>query len=188
MANVNSPFGARPLFTETGGNSPLMPFLITDSTAVFIGDFVDGTGTSAYSSQFDGYLPTVQQSAATSVPLGLVVGFLPVTRDSTIYRVASTDRIALVLVDQNAEFVMQCSGTIAVTDMMANFDITVGSGSTVTGLSAMEVDSSTFDTTATLPFRVVDFYHSPDNDVTLTNARVICRFNDSFYRGNTGLN
>lgn len=190
MPNADTPFGARLIQNETGSYPPVRAMLVasTYATVLFMGDFVDTTGTSALSSELGIYLPTVEQSAATSVIYGFIVGFAPNrTYENQIYRTASTERVVYVCDSMQAEFEMQASAAFAVTDAMANADIVVGSGSTVTGLSGMEVDSSTFNTTATLPIRVVGVVPREDNEVGSNNTKLICRFNDAFFRGNTGL-
>ena len=56
-------------------------------------------------------------------------------------------------------FVVQAAATeITFADIGANVDVTVGSGDTLTGISAATIESGTLNTTATLPFRIEDLW------------------------------
>jgi len=185
MANVDSIFGARYLGTLGGGGEPkTRTFLIpaTDNTAVFMGDFVTHQGTSAVWSVDGALYPVVAQSAASDRPVGFVSAVRP-SRDyeNQIYRSASTERLVDVIVDPYALFEIQTSGTFAVGNVGANADFTVGAGSTVTGLSGMELDQTTVATTDTLPLNIVGMVPRADNEVG-ANAKLICMLNNSAYK------
>jgi len=144
MANTNTIFGARYLMDPFGGGATgkLMPFVVpaSDPTALFIGDFVRLSGGSSASESALGYLPTIQQAAATEVILGVVEGF-GVDPDNLqrIHRPVSTLRVVWVNVNYNAFFTIQSRGTGAAADIGKVGDIVVAAGSAVTGLSGMEL-------------------------------------------------
>lgn len=197
MANVDRVNGFRPVKSGTGApyNGQVNLYFIpsTDSTAVFVGDLVKLAG----SASTDGY-PTVAQAAAGDVPVGVVVGFLPenVTPggisngrtpnlDTPIHRVASTNRYVLVADDPDLVMVGQedgVGGALAVTNIGQNASIIVAAGSTVTGASGMEIDSSTAATTRTLVLRLLGFVNSPDNEIGSANAKLLVGFNIHQYR------
>lgn len=165
MANVDSPFGFRAIRYRSGApyngacNRYICP--ASDSTALFIGDAVSAPTTQGFGANGEPYI--TQSAAGGEKSLGVVVAFEPATNASTVYRAASTERYALVADDiQNLIFEVQCSGYMTATQNMNYADITVGTGSTITGLSAMELDSSTTATTAAT-LRIVRPSTKPSN-------------------------
>jgi hypothetical protein len=175
MANVNKVNGFRPLryLNGTPYNGAFTRYVIpaSDPTAVFVGDLVkmDGANDSATG------LRTVVQSAAGNTSVGVVVGFEPDPADLNTpqYRRASTKRIVYVCDDPNVLLVAQEDGDtdpLETTDMGQNVDIIVGAGSTVTGASGMQIDSTTHATTATLPFKLMEFVATPDNENVLASG------------------
>ena len=84
----------------------------------------------------------VLQVAAGDAIYGVIVGFEPDNSNlSLLHRTASTLRTALVCVDPTVVYQVATNATgIAKEDIGLNGDIEVGSGSTVTGLSGMELD------------------------------------------------
>ena len=180
MANVDSPFGFRPVSMLDGspysGAMRECAILAADGTATFIGDAVTLTGTADAEGR-----PAVRQANANEAVFGVVVGFEYDPNDLTDQdRKASTLRRCQVVPALDCLFEVQTSGSFAITDV-ANFaDLTVGSGSTVNGLSAMELDSATYGTGATL--HVLGFVDRPDNEIG-NNAKVLVRFNESQLRG-----
>jgi hypothetical protein len=204
MANVDRVNGFRPVKSGTGApwNGQVNLYFIpaSDGTAVFVGDLVKLHG----SASTDGY-PTVIQSAANDVSVGVVVGFLPdnVTPggvdngrtpnlDTPNHRTASTDRYVLVADDPGLIMEGQedgVGGALAVTNIGQNVQVVVAAGSTVTGTSGMEVDSSTAATTSTHELRLVGFVNRPDNEIGSANAKVLVAFNKHQYGsvGTTGI-
>src|SRR5688572_9436370 len=87
--------GAANVYSVAAGNG----------TAIFIGDLVTLAGTSQ---TIDGVVYSdVVQSATGDIFQGAVVGVLPATADSLIYRAASTQRLLLVADDPNLVFEAQ---------------------------------------------------------------------------------
>jgi hypothetical protein len=169
MANNTTPFGLIPRKRIDSGyyTGGIMQFSVPagDGTAMFVGDLVKLAGTSQF---INGVIYNdVIQAATGNVFAGVVVGFLPDTRDSLIYRAASTARIVLVNVDPNAEFeIRQVAGGTPLTanDVGLNANVVVGSGSTYTGWSGMALDNTTEATTNTLDLKIVGMPSRADND------------------------
>ena len=157
MANADRPFGLRPVRHRNGHpwNGAVRPYYITatDGTALFIGDPVDIVGDSNDSEvtviggKFaPGSLSEVTRATAGDGNriTGVVTGIMPTTRDSTIYRAASTEAVLLVCDDPSVIFQIQDdAGAALSTDTVGlNANLTAGTGSTVTGLSAFELAAS----------------------------------------------
>jgi len=191
MANVDNPHGFRAVnrFGGTFTGSVIRAVIpSSDATATFIGDAVKLHGDSVEGS------PTVIQVAAGDPVYGVVQSFEadPATSLEDQYRKASTQRFCQVAIaDDNAYFAVQADDvgtTLASTHVGQNADITGGSGSTATGISAMELDSSTVATTATLDLQIVGFLNQEDNEIGVANQEVIVKFNDPQSKaGRTGV-
>lgn len=180
MANANTPFGLRPVYNSNGspynGNSTLCAFASGDTVAAFVGDPVKLTGTAEAGTG----IPIVAQCAAADSIHGVIVGFDPDRSDLTKnYRAASTARYAMVCIDKGIMYVAQedsVGNNLAVTEVGIATDIVVGTGSTITGASAVQLDSS--DTaTAAGQVRIMGLYRSPDNEIG-TNAKWLVTINE----------
>ena len=158
--------------------------LAADGTATFMGDFVKSGG----SSDADG-VPSVVQAAAGNTLRGVIVGFVQNSADLTqMHRTASTLRYCLVADDPATVFEIQedgVGGALAITDVGENADIIVAAGSTVTGNSGMELDTSTHATTAA-QLRILGFVRRPDNEVG-ANAKVLVRIIEHELTSTTGV-
>jgi len=67
-----------------------------------------------------------------------------------------------------------------------NANLVFGAGSTTTGISGVEIDSSTLATTATHQVRLISFYDTPSNDATANNSELVVKINNSVMNGGTG--
>lgn len=181
MANTDHAFGLKPVRHVTGApyNGAALVFSTAtgDATAIYIGDPVKLSGTSTTIN--DVVYTDVDQAATGDVIVGVVVGVLPDTADSLIYRAASTARRVLVATDPFLEYeIQEVSGGTALTaaaiGLNANF--VVGSGSTTTGLSGVELDNSTEATTNTLDLQIVGLVARSDNEVG-EHAKWLVRIN-----------
>jgi hypothetical protein len=108
-----------------------------------------------------------------------VVGVKPVTADSTPYRVASTQRILYVCDDPNMLFeIQEVSGGTALTadDIGLNANFVVGSGSTTTGYSGVELNNASEAGTNTLDLKIMGFRNAPDNAIG-EHAKWLVRIN-----------
>lgn len=188
MANVNRANGARPVKMITGApytgqcNKYYVPS--TDGTAIFVGDFVKSGGTCDAAG-----VPTVAIAAAGDTLRGVVVGVVPDTADSLIYRAASTARYVLVADDPNLIFEIQADNggaNLALVDVGENADILVTGGSTTTGQSATELDSSTHQT-ASAQLRILGFAQRQDNEPASNYAKVLVKINEHELASTTGV-
>jgi len=153
MSNIDTPFGFKPVGHLLGGpwngkvNAYYVP--VGNAAALFKGDAVKSAG----SADASGKYPTVAQAAAGDVIRGVIIGFgdnpFTMTHPETPnrdYLPVSTAGYVFVVDDPFVIFEIQEDN--AANDMTADMvglstDIaTVGSGSTATGKSAMELDSS----------------------------------------------
>ena len=184
MANADTMRGFTPIKNIDGtpfnGATIKCALLVADATATFIGDAVTLSGTASA----EGY-PSVQQAAASDTQIfGVVTSFDAAPTDlETQYRKASTLRLCNVVPAGSALFKIQSDGATDITDVGRQADITVGSGSTVSGLSAMELDHSNLGTGANLT--VIGFDERPDNEIAAADVDVIVRINESWLHGTT---
>lgn len=190
MANRDATCGLK-LIGSLSGRMPstmVCALLAADATATFVGDPVKLSGTA----DADG-IPSIAQAAATDPIFGVITGFLPrVAARDALYRPASTLTYATVCVDPNALYEVQVDDdayTFAITDVGLNADILVGSGSTATGASAVELDASTLANTAGLQLKVLGMVQRADNAVG-DYAKVIVKINQHVLQydvGNSGV-
>jgi hypothetical protein len=166
MANSDAPRGLTPVRHRNGApyNGAANVYVIpaSDGTAVFIGDAVKSAG----SADAEG-VPTVARAAAGDAVRGVVVGVLPDTRESLPYRAASTLRKVLVADDPDLVFEIQedsVGGALTADEAGENADLIVAAGSTLSGRSGMELDSSTH-TTSSAQFRILRLVRRPDNEI-----------------------
>lgn len=180
MANSDFRFGLQPIRNGIGApwNAGMaQPYYIPVgyATALYVGDPVIVTGdlnSVEHNSNPVGTLQIVSLAAAAGGTYlsGSIVGFDPLWSDLTKqYNPASTARIAYVCDDPEAIFTIQEDGDttpLAVTSGSNNADlITTHDGSTVTGLSGFELDSSTINTTNSLQLRVLRLYPTLKNEI-----------------------
>jgi len=181
MANVDSPFGLRPVRYMSGApyNGAVNAYATAagDGTAIYLGDPVIISGTAQ---TIDGVIyQDVDQAATGDVIVGVVVGVKPDTRDSLIYRAASTQRILYVADDPNLLFeIQEVSGGTALTAAAIglNADFVVAAGSTTTGQSGVELNNATEATTNTLDLQIVGFQNRTGNEVG-EHAKWLVRIN-----------
>lgn len=186
MANADTPFGLRPVAHQSGAayNGAFRTYNIpaTDATAVFIGDPVKLAGTA---STVNGIVYTdVAQAATGNVVTGVVVGFAPSPTDlSSRHRAASTQRLVYVADDPDLVFeIQEVSGGTALTSAAVglNADFVVGSGSTTTAMSGVELNNATEATTNTLDLKIMALVQREDNDFG-EHAKFLVRINRHQY-------
>ena len=143
MANTDSAFGLRPVGGLTGGpfSGRVSKYYVpsSDSTAIYLGGLVKPAG----SGDAGGIMSVTGNVSTGDAVIGVVVGVEPVTRASTVYREASSERYVFVADDPNTLFEVQEDGTSAVTAVGNTADLTgLTSGSTVTGRSSIEISTA----------------------------------------------
>lgn len=197
MANADTPFGLRPIgpgSASVDNGKIIHCYLPSDyATSVFIGDPVikvaagsnDVPVTVVGGGTFEiGTLPEVNVVTVgdTNEITGVVVGFLPTTRDSTTYGAASTTRVALVNIDPYQEYLIQADGAVPAASVGLNAVlIATHAGSTVTGYSGMELDTTSDAPAADASnqLTIMRLYNAPDNETNLLHNKVIVRVNIS---------
>lgn len=188
MANVDKAFGLRPLGNlSASGSQKQYGYEIADNQAgaIYQGDLV--TLKDGYILQFN----PASHSAAVGVFNGC--NYIDPSSGKPTWKnyypgsvnITQGKIVADVLDDPNQLFIIQNDGTSAVTDYGKNADIVVGTGSTTTGLSANELDTSTIATTAALNLKIVGLWDVPNNAVG-ANAVVVVKINEHLY-GSAGV-
>ncbi len=191
MANIDAAFGLRPIAkvgSAPGGTTGTTKYSIGDNqgTAIFTGDPVKYKN--------DG---TVEVATASDALLGVFMGCFytdPTTGKPTFrnYFPASLspgDAIAFVADDPDQMFVVQqdsVGSNLVAADLNLNANLIFGAGSTTTGVSGVEIDSSTGAATATHQVRLIDFYDIPSNDATANNSELVIKINNHSLNGGTG--
>jgi hypothetical protein len=187
MANVDKAFGLRPLgnLSATGAQKQY-GYLIEDnySTTLYQGDLVTIVG--GYIVKF---LPATHAAA-----LGVFNGcnyVNPTTGKPTWSNVYTQTNItsgvitADIIDDPMQLFIIQADGSIAQTDIGKNADVMGTGGSTTTGVSSMELNTSTIADTAALNLKIVGLYDAPGNSFGAF-AVVVVKINEHLY-GSTGV-
>ena len=166
MANTNAPFGFRQ-YSGTGSSPTYEQVAVQiayNATNIFFGDPVEPDAAGVVT-QGDG------TTAAAGIA-GIFVGcqYLSVSQKRTVWSnfwpgsdVASGNTVTGYIVnDPNAKWVAQTDATgIATTDINANIGFAIGTGSTLNGISGAYLDTTTINTTNTLPFRIVGLIDFP---------------------------
>ena len=188
MANVDKAFGLRALGNLSAtGSQKQFGYQIADnqSGAIFQGDLV--TLKDGFILQFD---PS-SHSAAVGVFNGVFYTD-PTTGKPTFsnyypgsVNITTGTIQADVLDDPNQLFIIQSDEDIEQADFGKNADVVVGSGSTTTGVSAMELDSSTIATTAALNLKLIGIYDTPGNALG-DFCQVVVKINEHLY-GSAGV-
>jgi len=190
MANIDSPFGLIPIAKvgQNPNNGGLTQYDVgaSQSTAIFTGDPVtyknDGTvevadATTAFCGVFRGGFYT---DPTTSKPT--FTDYIPAS-------LATTDAKAFVCDDPQQSFIAQQdsdSVNLVAANLNENCNLVFGAGSTTTGISGVEIDSSSKNTTATHQVRLISFYDTPDNDATANNSIFVVKINNHQLMGGTG--
>jgi len=152
MANTDRPFGFKPVGHLMGsswnGKANVYYIPSSNATALFKGDAVQLTG----GCTDDGKYPAIAQATAGDPIVGVIIGFgeapnimIKADYPNRVHCPVSTEMYALVVDDPFVIFeIQEDSVGAAITSSQIGFstDITIGTGSTTTGLSAMELDSS----------------------------------------------
>lgn len=183
MANTDAAFGLRPIKYRDGTpyNGGGNPYYVGtgETNDIFIGDPVNITGTAntttvevpGYGTFPAGTLPavTLATAGAGNNLIGSVVGVGALPGDLTKqYRAASTERVLFVEDSPDVVYEIQedsSTATLSALDVGNNADLASGTGSTVTGISAWELDGNTANTTATLQLRILRLVNRTDNAI-----------------------
>ena len=191
MANIDAAFGLRPIAkvgSAPGGTTGTTKYSIGDNqgTAIFTGDPVKFKN--------DG---TVEVAAAGNPSCGVFMGCFytdpttskPTFRNHFPASLSPGDAIAFVADDPDQLFIAQQDSdgsNLVAADLNLNADLVFGTGSTTTGMSGVEIDSSSKNTTAALQVKLLDFYDAPSNDATANNSVLVVKINNHQLGSHTG--
>ena len=188
MANVDKAFGLRPLgnLSATGAQKQY-GYQIADnqSGAIYQGDLV---------TLYDGYVVKFAPGTHTAA-LGVFNGcnYVDPTTGKPTWKnfypgsvnITSGVIQADVLDDPNQLFIIQADEDIVQADIGKNADVVGTGGSSTTGQSTMELDSSTIANTAALNLKIVGLYDAPGNALG-DYAVVVVKINEHLY-GSAGV-
>ena len=191
MANIDAPFGLRPIAkvgSAPGGTTGTTKYSIASgASALFTGDPVtqhtDGTVKIATNSDAlrGVFMGCFYTDPSTSKPR-----FNNTFPNGTV----ASDAIAFVADDPDQLFIIQQdsdANNLVAANLNENCNLTgFGNGSTTTGVSAVEIDSSSKATTATHQVKLIDFYDVPSNDATANNSIFVVKINNHELNGGTG--
>jgi len=161
MSTVSQPFGLRPSYSPSGVVRPTAYTILTGYASNILQNQPVKIGT-------DG---TVQAAAIGDRFIGTFQG-VEFTDSDGRRRVsnkwtasqAGTDIVAYVTLDPSIVYEIQANGSLAVTDISSQADFTtITAGSTVTGLSALMLDTATLTTSGNASLRIIDLAPGPDN-------------------------
>ena len=189
MANVTERFGLRPSRQLNGS-----PFInaqnryriaSNNSTTIYQGDVVI-----PFASGNVGRAIANTSTAAVGVFNGCFYTD-PTTQKPTWknYLPGSTvasDIIAFVIDGPDTVFEVNANATFAVADIFKNFSISNETGNTKTGISYVQLDVATSGTDSTYLVQAIDISGDVLNsDGAVSNANVLVRINNHFYRSAT---
>ena len=189
MSNVDKAFGLRPIgnLSATGAQKQYAYEIADDqSGAIYQGDLV---------TVFDGYLVKFAPATHTAA-VGVFNGcnYIDPTTGKPTWKnyypgsvnITSGKITAEVLDDPNQLFIIQADEDIVQADIGKNADVVGTGGSTVTGVSTMELDSSTVANTAALNLKIVGLYDVPGNSLGTNFTVVVVKINEHLY-GSAGV-
>tara|TARA_Y100001963_G_scaffold128395_1_gene182627 strand:- start:37 stop:615 length:579 start_codon:yes stop_codon:yes gene_type:complete len=188
MANIDRPSGFRPVGHLSGGGFTgrvRKYYSVNDN--LFLGDLVEkeATGTASGSGGYPGV--DRMDSGTADILVGCVVGW-EINPDSlnAMHHAASSTLAVYINDDPMTIYEGQCDGTLAVTDIGLNADVTIGSGSTTTGASNMEIAASGAAATQATPLKIMGLVEREDNDVASANANWLVMLNLHAYKNEAG--
>ena len=191
MANVLEKFGLRPSRQLNGS-----PFINAQNryriaannvTAIFQGDLVVPTT----SGQITRYV-----AGTSNAVVGVFNGCFytdPTTQKPTFknYYPSSTnasDIIAFVVDGPDTVFEIKANLSFVVADLFQNYSVTNVTGSTLTGISQVQLDVANSGSASTFVVQAIDISQDPLNsDLTVSNANIMVRISNHFYNQGTGL-
>ena len=188
MANIDKAFGFRPIgnLSATGAQKQY-GYEIADNQAgtIFQGDLV------ALSAGFITKFLPATHTAAVGVFNGC--NYIDPTTGKPTWKnyypgsvnITSGKIIADVIDDPSQLFLIQCDAGFVAADVGKNADVIGTGGSTTTGVSTMELNSSTLATTAALNLKTVGLYNVPSNEYG-SFAVVVVKINEHVY-GSAGV-
>ena len=192
MSNQNAPFGLKPSskLGSNYNNEGVTEYKIASGASgnIFSGDLVKmaNTGTILVAAAGDQALGVFRGCQYTDSSGDVI--YSPYWPNGTV----TSDAVAFVVDDPNALFEVQsaATGSVVQTVVGNNADIVYTSGSTITGISAVEISGTTAATSAQL--RIVGVSTDPENSTlgtgsASTNVNLIVKINEHFYAQTVGV-
>ena len=100
----------------------------------------------------------------------------------------ASDITAFVIDDPDAVFLMNADAAFTRADLFKNYSLDSNNGSTTTGISEAMLDVGTSGTATTFAIQAIDISQDPENsDTSTSNANILVRINNHFYRSGTGI-
>ena len=191
MANKDAHFGVRPIRMIGGGDftggQDRYSIASSYNTSLYQGDLVEpltnGTIGRKAAGENDAALGVFNGCRYTNPTTGT-----PTWANTYQQPIAASDIYAFVVCDPNVVYEIQADDTFPTTDLFGNFDIVDNSpvGDTSSGISHLELDVATGNTTATLPLKAIGISEDPDNsDTASANTNVVVTINNSVFSGGT---
>lgn len=195
MANANSPYGLLPLVSENGTVRTNYYYIPSSySTALYVGDTVIKSGTSNTNVNINGRiytagsLPAITKATAGSTNLitGVIIGFVvnPANLNSPTYNPANTEAIAIVCDDPQQLFKAQCLGTLLVTQVGLNANLSFGAADSIWGQSGITIDIDNAATTQEFQVSVKRLLDTPGNELGLY-SQIVLKINQHTEATNT---
>lgn len=164
MSSVSQPFGLRPVYSPSGVVRPTAYTILTgyasnilQNQPVKIVSSSTGEGTIAAAAIGDRFIGTFQGVEFTDSD-----GRRRVSNKWTA-SLAATEIVAYVTLDPTIVYEIQSNAALAVTDIGKQYDYTtIGTGSTVVGISQMMLDVASAAANASL--RLIGITPGPDNN------------------------
>ena len=98
------------------------------------------------------------------------------------------DVTAFVVDDPDAVFLMDADLSFVRADLFKNYSVTNTTGVTQTGISKVQLDVSASGIASTFAVQAIDISQDPDNsDTSVSNANILVRINNHFFRSGTGI-
>lgn len=200
MANANTAYGLRPINlngTMWSGQGMMVSFAVGNSNNIFIGDPLVATG----ATDANGVpVVTIATAGAGNTVLGAFMGIgngpagsgFTVTRDLPVYRQASIANYGWVVDDPDQLYAVQedsSGGAIAIaTSAFANANLVSAAGSTITGYSGWQLQSSSVSSSANTNYqlRLIGLLRGPDNVIGV-NAKWVVKLNNPQFASTTGV-
>jgi hypothetical protein len=164
MSSVSQPFGLRPVYSPSGVVRPTAYSILTgyasnilQNQPVKIVTSSTGEGTIAAAAIGDRFIGTFQGVEFTDTD-----GRRRVSNKWTA-SLAATDIVAYVTLDPTIVYEIQSNAALTVADIGKQYDFTtIGTGSTVVGISQMMLDVAS--AAANASFRLIGITPGPDNN------------------------
>ena len=191
MANKDAPFGLRPIRMIGGcdftGGQDRFDVASGYTTSLYQGDLVEpltnGTIGRKAAGETDPVLGVFNGCRYTNPTTGT-----PTWANTYQQPIAASDIYAFVVCDPSVVYEVQADDTFPTTDLFGNFDIVDNSpvGDVNSGISHLELDVTTGNTTATLPLKAIGISTDADNsDTASANTNVVVTINNSVFSGGT---